>query len=345
MILLGEYAVLEGAPALVCAVDCHALVKQQFNRQREFSVTSPVIGANISPFVISETGKITFHPGVPAETVKKLGFFKSLFECLYKEAGTYNIEIKPADIDLDTSQFYSAEWRAKFGFGSSAALAVALTAAFLQGSAMDNPEPVFKTTLKTHHFAQGEMGSGIDVAASVYGGILLYTMNKPDAADFIFPRRLKERQDIFMMPVWTGKSANTRQMVGGVGQLKKNQPRLYDKMMNELIRISEKGCNAYENGSAEAFLECIDTFRDTLAGLGEQSGMPIVSEAHRKIQAVCSKQGVHYKPSGAGGGDIGTAFSTDKDRLINVAKDLEFYGFRPLERKIEGKGYQTNQKN
>ena len=86
------------------------------------------------------------------------------------------LEPPHARIDIDSSAFFSAEGD-KRGFGSSAAVAVGLSAALLrlggfEGEALE--AAVFPLALAAHRRAQGGRGSGYDVAASRFGGLGLF---------------------------------------------------------------------------------------------------------------------------------------------------------------------------
>src|SRR5690606_21597860 len=64
----------------------------------------------------------------------------------------------------------------KLGLGSSAAVATALAAALAAaGGIRPDRELLFDLASSAHRTAQGGTGSGGDVAASVYGGLLFYT--------------------------------------------------------------------------------------------------------------------------------------------------------------------------
>lgn len=85
--------------------------------------------------------------------------------------------LSPATIDIDSSAFFSADGT-KRGFGSSAAVAVGLSAALLrlgglEGTALETA--LFPTALASHRRSQGGRGSGYDVAASRFGGLGLFT--------------------------------------------------------------------------------------------------------------------------------------------------------------------------
>ena len=60
MILLGEYAVLEGAPALVTAVNRYAHVVLEENDEQNFRIESPTIGVEYTSFTVSPHGIICY---------------------------------------------------------------------------------------------------------------------------------------------------------------------------------------------------------------------------------------------------------------------------------------------
>jgi phosphomevalonate kinase len=53
--------------------------------------------------------------------------------------------------------------------------------------------------------------------------------------------------------------------------------------------------------------------------MDEELGLGIWSGAHRELKATAAECRVVYKPSGAGGGDCGVAFSTEPDALQKFA--------------------------
>ncbi len=87
-----------------------------------------------------------------------------------------------AEILIETDPFFAdrpslacaggrAPERPKRGFGSSAAVAVALCAVLLRLAGADpSPEELFALALRAHRRSQRGRGSGYDVAASTYGG-------------------------------------------------------------------------------------------------------------------------------------------------------------------------------
>ena len=128
--------------------------------------------------------------------------------------------------------------RKKIGLGSSAAATVAIIAAILSlhGFSLSHPETKFllyKLATIAHFKASGLSGSCGDIAASIYGGLILYSRFDPDwltrelsknqpIATIIhknwFSKGLKIKQldysnQLYFLVGWTKKSCSTRQMI------------------------------------------------------------------------------------------------------------------------------------
>ena len=69
------------------------------------------------------------------------------------------------------------------------------------------------------------------------------------------------------------------------------------------------------SADVDGFLRAVDSFWEGLAVLGRVLEMPILSEEHLEIRRLAEGCGVRYKPSGAGGGDLGIAVSNDLEAL------------------------------
>ena len=63
----------------------------------------------------------------------------------------------------------------------------------------------------------------------------------------------------------------------------------------------------------DRFLGWTEEYFFYLKKLGEKSQADIVSETHQRIAAIVLKKGGVYKISGAGGGDIGLAFTNSPE--------------------------------
>ena len=142
VVLLGEYAVLDGAPALVAAVDRG-------------------VGCRVVPGPWS----IVTPPGTDDR------FVRPALEAVDAPAARYHFYAQPPPTT-----------RSKPGLGSSAAATVvaALAGSVLGGAAL-GADPLHRLALQVHHRVQGS-GSGIDVAAAAHGGVLRFERGKVTAA-------------------------------------------------------------------------------------------------------------------------------------------------------------------
>lgn len=153
LMLMGEHAVLQGKQALVCAVN------QRLEMQLTPSATKQV--------VISDTRLGTLTQNLSALQVQ------DPFKFVLKAILEFKQQI-PSGFTLNIS----SEFSSVIGFGSSAAVTVATIAVL--GKWLNIPLSqgrVFELARKVILELQGA-GSGADVAASVYGGVLAYEIYK-----------------------------------------------------------------------------------------------------------------------------------------------------------------------
>lgn len=337
MILLGEYAVLDDAPALVCAVDRLAIVSMKPLAGQEFRFSAPSLGLFDLPFVVTPKGHVRFDPSREAALASRLKLFSKIFEFALNR-----LDVSYSHgwfVGINTDDFYSQALHTKLGFGSSAALCVALVTAMNQAFQTGlSDEALFRLALDAHHHAQGKVGSGIDIAASFYGGYLIYRRIRRDDPLTKRPENVAPCPGLFFKAVFTGKSASTAHMVRGVNQLKETHADVYREIMGRLKEISLQGSEHFKNGNVHGFLQNVTEFYHALKELGDRSGMPIISPVHEKLGALASQERVAYKPSGAGGGDIGILFSDDPERLEATAQKAHQAGFHPLDLSIDTHG-------
>ncbi len=332
MILIGEYAVLEGAPALVYAINRKAHVVLAERTLSESLVEAPSLGIEAQPFVITPSGHVRFDPNAETSIQQRLEFFRLVYESLGNSFRQKQITLPPLHLSLRTDDFYSSRLKTKLGFGSSAALTVALVRGLMQitSSGQDTIE-IFNMARKAHHYAQDSTGSGIDIASSTFGGIIRYTLPADPAKDDRFAERIPEWPELCMRVVWTGRSVSTKKLVKGVKQLNQQNPKLYGSLMDSLTEISRSGCKAFIEREMNLFLEAVNDFFQVQIELGRKSGMPIISESHQQLAELAAKLGLVYKPSGAGSGDIGIAFGNDPGIADQFALQAQKAGFQIIE--------------
>jgi len=153
ILLLGEYAVLEEG-GLGAAFAVERRVHLQAEPARSLSIEGVWPG-----------GSFRWTPRNESASPLSSAVFKAVQGWLQSRGRQRRA---PAlRIRIDSSELFSAEGR-KAGFGSSAAVAVALVAALRADGRLDAVTP--RLALAGHRAAQGGAGSGYDVYCSYYGG-------------------------------------------------------------------------------------------------------------------------------------------------------------------------------
>jgi phosphomevalonate kinase len=306
LVALGEYAVLDGAPAVVLAVDryvevaigpaaegvCELTTRAPDVVERRFAV-----GAKSGAALIDLVTAAVEPPLAWSATINSQAFF----------AGS-----------------------AKLGLGSSAAVLCAWAGAFgafarSQGRAV--PELGVAELIELHRRFQGGKGSGLDVAASYTGGAILFSLagsGLPQIGSVRLPN------SVGFAGIFAGRSASTPGLVAHYRAWCRGRPREAAALQRRLTVAAEAGVQALRGSDAAAWLEAFAAYGRGLQELGDAMGLAVVTAEHREIGEEARRHGVAYKISGAGGGDLGLACGADADALEAFRKSIGNRGFRVI---------------
>ncbi|HVY26745.1 MAG TPA: hypothetical protein VHB79_09340 [Polyangiaceae bacterium] len=191
----------------------------------------------------------------------------------------------------------------KLGLGSSAAILVASLLALERAAnpllSLDELRAlVLEAGLAAHREAQGG-GSGVDVAASTYGGTLVYRKGAPPHITPIsLPAEL--RFEIWVCP----SSASTRELIACVNALRGSDAAAHQRWLGAQVEASQQAATAAERGDADALLAALRGQQSALAGLGAAAGAPIVTPELAELDPQARSEGGVLLPAGAGGGDV-----------------------------------------
>lgn len=286
-LLSGEYAVLHGAPAVVAAVD-----------RRARAWLEP---AGRGPSALIDAAR--------EAVAEALG-----------EAGAGSLP----PVRVETPGF--SRRRRKLGLGSSAAAVTAACGALFaaRGLGADaHRGRIFDTAMKAHLRSQGGRGSGADVAASVYGGVLVYRVGHP-------PRPVTAGVPP-MVFVWTGTAAFTTNLVAAVEEAARRDPAAHRERIGELRDLAEDLAEAWLAGDARAIPELTGAYGEAMARLGRLARAPIVPPVIERIARLARGHRGAAKPSGAGGGDTALAVFADAEQAAAFAADCRTVGLATLD--------------
>ncbi|HET9987116.1 MAG TPA: hypothetical protein VFQ65_01320 [Kofleriaceae bacterium] len=313
LILTGEYAVLDGAPALVVAVDRRVTARRR---------TGP---HGSSPFLVAVADEIArvYGPDSPAAAAAM-------------------------EIVVDSSTFFLGN--TKLGLGSSAAVTVAATALALASTSAvpvldrdaiqtiataahgiaqsSRPRPssadllrprarsMSYSDLSAHvlaaqtagvHTATGEAppsakvrGSGADIAAAVHGGLIMFETGTAT--------RLTWPTGVVLLPFFTGAAADTAELVARVMAAREANRAAVEAALAAIAKASRAACQSCASKTPEiaanaliAALALAATATDQLA---TATALPLVPTCVTAARKALARFGGTAKTTGAGGGDV-----------------------------------------
>lgn len=336
LVLLGEYAVLEGAPALVAAIDRRLHVELQPSGSETWFFETDLEGGRRAEVRWTPEGVQVYPDDGSERWCVPLGI---VVDSVLKDAGIRTERPPGCRVRIRSASLFGADGGEKLGLGSSAALVVALTAALRRalrfwGYDILGPEPLneFRQDLALHHEIQGNRGSGVDVAAAYHGGLRAYSMQDASAQLVDLPH------DVVFQVVWTGVSVSTSVFLERVEANREAQADAHRAAIERLADLARAGLEACQSNDADAFLRHVHAYHGAMADLGRLCGIPIVSPAHAELAHLAAREGAVYKPSGAGGGDVGLLFARSAETLGKTGREAEAAGYRLLELNIDSQG-------
>ena len=316
VVLWGEYAVLLGAPALVMAVNRRAVCHLTPGGEAwGFSAA----GFSAPDTTLSRERLLKAIPPAPTEVASIPWHVLHALDASKLTAG--------GRVHIDSRAFYQSE--NKLGLGSSAAVSVAVYAAFCE---LLDQTPDYRTALHIHHSLQGRLGSGIDVAAAFFGGLLRFQRDAAPSPGN--PHRARLPENLHMAFIWTGHSSATTDHVRRFEQW------LQDVDNSEPVEsLARSSSDLFET---EDLMTGLRDYVSNLKALDAAAELGIYHPSHATLDRVAIECGVVYKPCGAGGGDVGAAFSEDPVTLRTFTDRAARNGFTPIALEIASNGVEIS---
>ncbi|MDG2107099.1 MAG: hypothetical protein P8J74_00420 [Woeseiaceae bacterium] len=288
VVLSGEYAVLDCAPAICMAINYRA--------RATISVRVDGFSRVESKGYVSERGEFQSTDSGIRWQIGRKSFIviDTVWQAVNigKDTGR--------DIHLDTTSFIDSLTLQKIGVGSSAAISVALTAAVM-GCA--DIATIGMLAHKAHKELQGGIGSGVDIATSLQGGLIEYRVEDNAVKILSWPNGLSYRL------IWTGTPAITRDKLAqlNMGVSKPSRVRLAD--------ASESMACHWQSGDPVRVLNGYRDYCEQLREFSDDYKLGIFDMGHDELWREAKARNLIYKPCGAGGGDVGILLGLDNVEL------------------------------
>jgi mevalonate kinase len=286
LMLFGEHAVVYDRPCLVTAVDQRMRATVELIDTPELQLEAPDV--NVSGY---------------KKSLKELGQGEIPKGAKFVEIAVKNFSAKyglKTGIKVTTSSKFSS----LFGFGSSSASTVCVIKALseLTGQKFSEKE-MFDLAYKTVLDIQGK-GSGFDVAAAVYGGILYFVTGGKTI------KQVKIK-NIPLIVGYTGIKADTAYLVKEVvGGRIKQYPKVMEEIFDTITGIVETAHTALKQDDFASAGALMDINQGLINGMG-------VSIAKIETMLFAAREAGAYggKLSGAGGGDCVIVLAPDGKRM------------------------------
>jgi phosphomevalonate kinase len=295
VVLSGEYAVLDGAPAICMAINRRARATISHRGDSTSHVESMGYACERGEFKSTDNG-IRWQVGQESFTV---------IDTVWRAANVGKGAGR--DIHLNTTSFIDSPTYQKIGVGSSAAITVALTAA-IKGCA--DVATIGMLAHQAHKELQGGVGSGVDVASSLYGGLIEYRIEGAAVKALSWPTGLSYRL------IWTGTPASTQDKLTHLNAGVSEPSRV------RLVGASEVMAGHWRSGDP---VRVLDGYRDYCEQLREFSSdhkLGIFDMGHNELWREAKGRNLTYKPCGAGGGDVGIVLGLDDAELDAFGRAL-----------------------
>jgi len=300
VILFGEHFVVHGVPGIVSAIDltADAEVKK--------------IGDGIT---IKDERR-----GAKGYTEKKGTQQKESIQRMLKTMG---IDLEKAFLEI----WLGGNLPGFSGVGASAASSVAIARAIAEELEMNLSDERINEIAYEAEKAYAGTPSGIDNSAATYGGLIWFRRNLSGGPNTI--ERLNIRQPVEIVIGNTRVVADTKEMVAGVAERKKENPEKYDPLFNQAEWLALEARKALEDYD----LRKVGRLMSENHGLLQEIEVSC-KELDYLINLAREQGAFGAKLTGGGGGGCMVALTPGKELQEAVATVMEKEGFKVLRAKI-----------
>lgn len=270
MMLLGEYAVLQGKPSVICAINKRMTVTLTPREDDRIEIDSDLLGKY-------ETTLAELEIEQPFQFV-----LASLKHFQGKLRHGCHIKIE-------------SEFSDKIGLGSSAAVTVATVSTIVNWlNIRMAPLELIRQAKNIVRITQG-VGSGADVAASVFGGIVSYQ------AQPFFAERFNMTYPISAL--YAGYKTKTAEAIAHVHSKFDIYPNLYRHLTNSIGQCASEGIQMLRREDWIKFGEVMNIQQGIMQSIGVSS--PLMQSMVEELHAQPSMLGAKISGSGLGDCVIG----------------------------------------
>ena len=311
--LSGEYLALEGGSAIILSTKQRSRVSIEDHKKPYNLFYSSALDQYFE-FSVNENYEVDWVENDP----QSFGLFISLAIC--------ELKIKPSKalISIDTNEFYSSG--KKIGLGSSASIAAAIINVLDEYFNLQLSESAkIQKAVNIHALSQDNFGSGLDVIASCAdSGVVECNLKMANEHKW---RSLKWPSDLYIKGVITSDQSSTKMMIEKYNHGKASNQIFFNKLYSETKHLLNQISTAWDTQNSAKIIELMQTYNTFINQLNEKFNLGIFTDEHRQLMEIAKRTDIFYKPSGAGGGDLGLVITNSEKKLthfLSVLSDSNF---------------------
>jgi len=201
-----------------------------------------------------------------------------------------------------------------------------------------DPTEIFALARRAHRLAQQEQGSGLDIAACTFGGLI--GANNAHTASNPHIHLLEWPEEIGVLLIRSDKKADTREMIQTYRQTPKEQARAErDALLRSIDRVWDA---AFKKAD---ILAALDENNRCEADWSRAMQIPLVTPLQLQLEQAFAAHKPHIviKSLGAGGGDsIGCFYHREQLHLADIAEDTKAFALQVRPVRVERHGSSTH---
>ena len=307
--LFGEHAVVYGQPAIVGAINRRVTVSIQETGDATFRLRMPDVGEG-EAILRLRNGEVKLQSSEPRLRMAALLVSAAMSQVLQEPE-----KLRGASLRVTSEMPVGA------GLGTSAALVVATIAGF--SSLLDeklDTKTMVELARRAELSVQGS-SSGMDVCASVVGGMNLFRRTRSS----IQFKKLQPREALPVAVGFTPRILDTAQTVRKVAEFRKRKRALVDAIFECIGLVSNRAVQALRDSDLESLGELMNASHGLLSALGIST-----RELDEMVNAARGAGALGAKLTGAGMGGCVMSLAQSFDKARKIDRALELAGGHPL---------------
>ena len=315
--LSGEYLALEGGSAIILSTKQRSRVSIE-DHEKPYNLFYSSALDQYFEFSVNENYEVDWAENDP----QSFGLFISLAIC--------ELKIKPSKalISIDTNEFYSSG--KKIGLGSSASIAAAIINVLDEyfNLQLSESEKIQKA-VNIHALSQDNFGSGLDVITSCAdSGVVECNLKMANEHKW---RSLKWPSDLYIKGVITSDQSSTKMMIEKYNRGKDSNQIFFNKLYLEINHLLNQISTAWDTQNSAKIIELMQTYNTFINQLNEKFNLGIFSDEHKRLIELARSADIFYKPSGAGGGDLGLVMTNSEKKLTEFLTKLSYNNYQTID--------------